>query len=178
VVVIPESGGLLFEGIVAGAGFAGGEPVFGVAVVFRGDLGAVHVGDGADFRDVGSAAVQGVVDGEKVFGGEVVDPGDFERLVAVSFNERGKGGGAVAPHACGRYVAVDFGVNLPHRDGESALAVVDCGACDLRKRQRVYERGQFQRVQHDGLAAGRNGVSWFLVTHLHLCHVHLREGAR
>ena len=58
----------------ADAGLAGDEPVFGVAVVFGGGLGAVEVGGGADVRYVVAAAVEGVVDGEEMLGGEVVDP--------------------------------------------------------------------------------------------------------
>ena len=73
-VVVPERGGVLLEGVGAGAGFAGDEPVFGVAVVVGGSL--------APWRWVmvrtsgmsAAAAVEGVVDGQEVLGGEVVDP--------------------------------------------------------------------------------------------------------
>jgi hypothetical protein len=130
--MVPESGGFLLEGVGAGAGFARREPVLGVAIVGGGNLGAVEVGDGADLGDVGAAAVEAVVDGEEVFYREVVNPGDLEGFSATSFDERSEGVGTVAPHACGWDVAVDFGVNLLHGDGEGTVAVVEDGVCSLR----------------------------------------------
>ena len=93
-IVVPERGGVLLEGVGAGAGGAGDEPVFGVAVVFAGGFGAVEVDAGADVGDVVAAAVQGVVDGQEVLGGELVDPFDLERLAGAGFDEGAEGGRA------------------------------------------------------------------------------------
>ncbi len=99
-IVIPEhAGGLLVRvvgGIGArdGAGFAiGGEPGVGVAVTLRQDLSAVNVRHGADFRNVFLGAVDGVVDGKEVFGGQLVGPFDGKRLAFSHFE------GWTRPHA-------------------------------------------------------------------------------
>ncbi len=63
VVVVPERGGVLLEGVEAGSAFAGDEPVGGVAVGFGGDASTVDVGDGADVGDIVAAAVEAVIDG-------------------------------------------------------------------------------------------------------------------
>src|ERR1700722_19125957 len=157
-VVVPEGGGLLLEGVGAGARVAGGEPVLGVAVVGRRDLGAVEVGDGADVGDVGAAAVEGVVDGEEVPCGEVVDPGDLEGFAATGLDERGEGRGAVAPHARGRDVAMNLGVDLLHGDGEGTVAVVECRARRLGQWEGIDEGGGFQRGGNGGRVAGGGRV--------------------
>jgi hypothetical protein len=172
VVVVPEGGGLLLEGVGAGARLAGGEPVFWVAVVGRRDLGAVEVGDGADVGDVGAAAVEGVVDGEEVCCGKVVDPGDLEVFAATGFDEWSEGRGAVAPHACGRDVAMDLGMNLLHRDAEGALAVVECGTRSFGEWQGIDEGRELQRVEHGSRLAG-----CVRPRRLHGIHRHLGEGA-
>ncbi len=71
--------------------------------------------------------MQRVVDGQEVLGGEVVDPLDVEGLSRADFDERGVGGGAVAPQPGGRDIAVDLGVDLLHGDGEGAAAVLEGG---------------------------------------------------
>jgi hypothetical protein len=53
----------------------------------------VKVDAGADFGDVMAAAVEAEVDGEEVFGGQLVDPFDVEGLVGVGIDERGNGCG-------------------------------------------------------------------------------------
>jgi hypothetical protein len=63
VVVIPEGGGILLEGVEAGFAFAGDEPVGGVAISLGGYAGTVDVGAGADFGNVAAAAVEAVIDG-------------------------------------------------------------------------------------------------------------------
>ena len=76
-VVVPERGGVLLERIVADAGFAGDEPVFGVAVVLRAGLGAVKW---VTVRTSGTSWPQPWREwsmGRKCFGGEVVDPLDL-----------------------------------------------------------------------------------------------------
>jgi hypothetical protein len=118
VVVIPEGGGFLLEGIIADAGFAGNEPVFGVSIVFGGDLGTVDVDDGADVGDVVTAAVEGVVDGEKVLRGKVVDPLDLKGMIAAGLDDRTESGGTIAPHAGGFDVAMDLMMDLTHGNAE------------------------------------------------------------
>ena len=80
-VVIPEGGGILLKGIGADTGFAGDEPVIGLAVVFGGGSAAVEMDTGADGGDVAAAAMEGVINGEEVLGGELIAPFDLERLV-------------------------------------------------------------------------------------------------
>ena len=70
VVVIPEGGCFLLERVYADAGLSRDEPVFRLAVVFGRILSAVHVDAGAYFRDVTAAAMEGVVDGKEVPGGQ------------------------------------------------------------------------------------------------------------
>jgi hypothetical protein len=118
VVVIPEGGGNLLKGIGADAGLAGDEPVVGLAVVFGGGSAAVEMDAGADVGDVAAAAVEGVVNGKEVLGGETIDPFDLERLVGADVDKWGEGCVAVAPHAGGGYIAMNFGVDLAHGDAE------------------------------------------------------------
>ncbi len=132
VVVVPERCGVLLKRVGAGAGVAGGEPVLGVAVVFGGGLGAVQMGGGADLGDAGAAAVERAVDGEEVFGGQVVDPADLEGLAGARFDQRAEGGGAVAPHSGGRDVAMNLGVDLLHREGDGSVAILEGGPDGLR----------------------------------------------
>jgi hypothetical protein len=114
VVVIPECCGVLLKRVGADARVTGGKPVFGVAVVFGGGLGSMEVCGGADVGDAGATAMEGVVDGEEVFRGEVVDPADLEGFTRAGFDERGESAGAIAPHSgCGD-VAMDLGVDLLH----------------------------------------------------------------
>ena len=72
VIVVPERGGVLLERVGAGAGFTGDEPVFGVAVVFGGDLGAVKMGDGADLGEVGPQPWREWSMGRKCFVGRLL----------------------------------------------------------------------------------------------------------
>ncbi len=170
VVVIPESGGVLLEGIGADAGFAGHEPVFGVAVVFGGDFGAVDVDDGADVGDVVAAAVEGVVDGEKMLGGEVVDPLDLEGMVGAGLDDGTEGCGAVAPHAGGFDVAMDLMMDLTHGDAEFlGIALRRAGVfAVLRQWQRVHEGRQLENVKHGSRLARSvghllgHGLSWIV----------------
>ena len=84
----------------------------------------MEVGDGADVGDIGAAAVEAVVDGKEVLGGELVNPLNLEGLVGAGFNEGSESGGigiggfGVGPEAGGWEVAVDFGVGLAHGDAE------------------------------------------------------------
>ena len=153
---------------------AWGKPVLGVAVVFGWDFGTVDVGDGADLGNVPAATVEGVVDGEEVFCGKVIDPGDPERFAAAGFDEGSEGAGAVAPHAGGGNVVVKFGVNLLHGDGEGAMALVEDGRSDLRQRESIDEGRKLQRVEHRRRDAGRIWRrSLYLSLHLHAVHGHV-----
>ena len=118
VVVIPEGGCFLLVWVVADTALPRDEPIFGVAVIFGGDLCSVNVGDGADLGDVATAAVKGVIDGEEVGGGEIIEPLDLEGLSGASFDDGAQGGGAIAPHAGGRKVSVNLGVDLAHLDAK------------------------------------------------------------
>ena len=158
VVVIPERGGVLLERVGADAGLAGDEPVFGVAVVFGGGLGAVKMGGGADVGDVVAAAMEGVVDGKEVLCGEVVDPLDLEGFAGAGFDERCEGSWAVAPHAGGGDVAMDLGVDLLHGDGEGAVAVLERGTDGFGEREGVDEGCEREGVEHRGPMRGGFGV--------------------
>ena len=148
VVVVPEGGGILLQGIVRDFGVAGGEPVFGVAVALGARLGAMDVDDGTDLGDVLAGAVQGVVDGEEVLGGEVVDPVDVERLVGANLEGGAEGVGAVAPHAGDGHVPVDLGVDLAHGDGERGSTVMEGGGDNRRDGKGIDEGREGQRVEH------------------------------
>ncbi len=154
-VVVPERGGVLLKRVGADAGLAGDEPVFGVAIVFGGGLGAVKVGGGADVGHVVAAAVEGVVDGKEVFCGEVIDPADLEGFAGAGFDERSQGIWAVAPPAGGGDVAMDLGVDLLHGDGEGAVAVLESGPDDLGEREGVDEGREGEGGEHPGADAGR-----------------------
>jgi hypothetical protein len=174
VVVIPKRGGFLFQRIVTSSALSGRKPVFGVAIVFGGNLRAVEVSDGANIWNIGAATVERVIDGKEMFGGEIVDPRYFERFTAASFDEWRESGGAVAPHAGHRYIAMNLRVDLLHGDSKGALAVAQGRTRELRNRERVDEGSQLKRVQHEGFAGG----NWLLLTHLRLSHIHLSERAR
>jgi hypothetical protein len=159
VVVVPESGGVLLHGVAAGVGGAGDEPVFGVAVVLGGSLGAVEMDTGSDLGEIAAAAVEGEIDGKEVPGGEVVDPLDLEGLAGAGFDEWGeRGGGAsrrsevvVGPMAAGREVAMDLGMDLAHADAEPLWAGVVAGGDGLGalgQREGIDKRGEFQSVEH------------------------------
>jgi hypothetical protein len=172
-VVIPEGSGVLLEWVEAGSAFAGDEPVGGIAVGFGGDASAVDVGDGADVGDVVSAAVEAVVDGEKVCGGKVVDPLYFKGMVGARFDDGRERRWAVAPHARGRYVTVDFSVYLAHGDAEFAWVRYSHG---VWQRESIDEGRQLKNVQHGHVFAW--GVGDWLLGSRHLVHVvHLAEAA-
>ena len=154
VVVVPEGGGVLLEWVDVLDGFAGGVPVFGVAVVFGGDAGAVDMDDGADVGHAGATAMQGVVDGEEMLGGEVVDPLDVGGDVSAGFDEGAEGVGAVAPHAGGGDVAMDFGVDFAHGDADGAGAGFEESGGD---RQGVDEGRKLEGVEHGDRFAGGGG---------------------
>jgi hypothetical protein len=118
VIVIPESGRFLLEGIGGDVGFAGDEPVFREAIVFGGGAAAVEMDARADVGDVMTAAVERVIDGKEVLGGEVVDPFDLKRLVSADINEGGEGGVSVAPHPGRGNIAVGLGLDFAHGDAE------------------------------------------------------------
>ncbi len=171
VVVIPEGRGVLFERIDAGSALTGDEPVGGVAVGFGGDASAVDVGDGADVGDVVAAAVEAVVDGQKVRGGKVVDPLDFEGMSRARFDDGSERCWAVAPHAGGWDVAMDLGLYLTHGDAEFAGVRYAHGLGDG---ECVDKGGELEDVQH------RDGLVWRvwggLLGERHLVHVvHLAE---
>ena len=136
-----------------------------------GGLGAVKVGGSADVGHVVAAAVEGVVDGEEVFGGEVVDPIDLEGLAGAGFDERGEGVGTVAPQAGRGDVAMNLGVDLLHGDGEGAVAVLQGGPDDLGEREGVDEGRQREGREHaraDARRIGGGGRGHLL----HAGHVH------
>jgi len=157
VVVVPESGGVLLERVSTDAGLAGDKPIFGVTVVFGGGPGAVKVSGGADIGHVVATAMKGVVDGQEVFGGEVVDPTNLERLAGARFDERGKCAGTVAPHTGSGDVAMNLGVDLLHVNGEGAVAVLEGGADDLWERECVDERSEGEGGEHPRADARRIG---------------------
>jgi hypothetical protein len=73
---------------------------------------------GAYFGDVAAAAVEGVVDGKEVAGGEGVHPLDGKGMADVDIDERGEGCFSVAPLAgCGD-IAMKFDVDFTHGDAE------------------------------------------------------------
>jgi hypothetical protein len=176
VVVVPESGGVLLVGVVADAAFARDEPVVGVAVIIGGNFGSVNVGDGADIGDIVAAAVEGVVDGKEVLCGEVVDPLDLERTAGASFDDGREGGGAVAPHAGRRDVAVNLRVDLAHGDTKF-LRIVAWSR--LRDGEGVDEWGEFEDVEHRYAGAGSVGADCLAGRQLaHVVHaLHLGEAA-
>ncbi len=171
VVVIPEGRGVLLEWIDAGAALARNEPVGGVAVGFGGDASAVDVGGGANVGDIVAAAMEAVVDGKKVGGGEVVDPLDLEGMAGARFDDGSERRWAVAPHACGRDIAMHFGVDLAHGDAEFAGVRYAHGLGDG---ECVDEGGELKDVQHGHVLAGCVGDG--LLGRRHLVHVvHLGE---
>jgi hypothetical protein len=141
VVVVPKGGGALLERIVAGQALAGDEPVVGVAVVAGGDACAVDVDDGADVGNILAAAVEAVVDREKVLVREAVDPFDPEGFAYAGLDEGGESGCfavrtheiGVDPQAARGDIAMDLGVDLLHADTELVRAGWP-GAGGYRKR--------------------------------------------
>jgi len=154
-VVIPEGGGVLLEGVGADARFAGDEPVFGISVVFRGDLGAVDVDAGANVGDVAAGAVEGVVYREEMLRREVVDPFDLKGMTAASLDNGTEGGRAVAPHAGGPDVAMDLMMDLTHGDAEFlGTAVRRARAFPIfRQWKCVHEGRELENVKHGGRPA-------------------------
>jgi len=72
--VIPEHGGILAVGVVIDRRLAGHVPIVGIAVAGGGDFAAVQMNYGSHFGLVGLRPVNGVVDGQKMFDGELVRP--------------------------------------------------------------------------------------------------------
>jgi hypothetical protein len=116
VVVVEEQGRFLLVGVMVEEGFAGDDPVLGVAVALRRSAAAVDMDDAADLGLAALGAVEVVVDGKDVLEGEFVGPLDEDALAALCL-EDGAGGGAVeAPEARGREVAMDLLLELVHGD--------------------------------------------------------------
>jgi len=115
-VVVPECGSVLLQGIVTGAALAGDEPVFRIAIVFGWDARSVYVDNGAYIWNILAAAVERVIDGKEVLCRQVVYPLHLKRMTFARFNQRSQGGGAITPHTGGWYVTVDLGMNLTHGD--------------------------------------------------------------
>jgi len=123
-IVIPERGGGLVVGMAGGiggeswSGFAvGSDPGVGIAVAIRENLGAVDVSDGADFGDVLFRAVDGVIDGKKMFGGQFVRPLDGKRLTLAGFEGWSGPHTVVAPHRGGGKIAMGLVTERNHSDG-------------------------------------------------------------
>jgi hypothetical protein len=87
-VVIPEGGGVLLQRIVAGARIGRGEPVLGVAVVLGRTRPPCRWTTARTSGTSRAAAVQAVVDGEEVLGGELIDPLDLKRLMPLRASMR------------------------------------------------------------------------------------------
>src|SRR5580704_3066300 len=84
-IVIPEHGGVLVVGIVIDRGLAGNVPVVRIAVALRGSFGSVQVNYGSYFGLVRFCAVDAVIDGKEMLGGEFVGPFDEDSLAASGF---------------------------------------------------------------------------------------------
>jgi hypothetical protein len=63
-VVIPEGGSVLLQRIAAHAASTGKIPVLRISIVPGAGARAMHVHHGPHVRDAGTAAMQGVIDGE------------------------------------------------------------------------------------------------------------------
>jgi hypothetical protein len=114
----------------------------------------MYVDGGADVGDVAPAAVEGVVDGEEVLGGKVIDPLDLDGVTASGLDDWAEGIGSVAPHARGGDVAMHLGVNLAHGDLEFGRR----GFAEGRwKREWVDKGRQLEDVEHGGMGVRRIG---------------------
>jgi hypothetical protein len=89
-----------------------------MAVVFGRILSTVQMDAGAYFGDVATAAMEGVVDGEEVPGGEIVHPLDGKGMAGVDIDERGEGRFSVAPLAGYGDIAMNLAVDFAHGDAE------------------------------------------------------------
>jgi hypothetical protein len=92
VIVIEEHRRILLIGVIEGGGLSRDVPVLRVAVAVGRCFASMKVNHAADFRQVRFGAMNGVVDGQKMLLGQLIDPLDHQSMAAASFERRPREG--------------------------------------------------------------------------------------